>query len=726
MGVKVETAPAETHDADFFHLMRDSLAGLLSRHTAAPNGARLWTDLVDKGFVPVDSVDDVGGWQAITLIAGELGSIGSRAPIVEAAIRSALSAHLPASSGKGTLIHFAAASDFEIRDGHISGQCDFLPEHPEARELLILVTDGWAGNAVLVDLEAPGVVVEPRVLMNAPICTRAVLTQAAAAPVAIDAAEIDALHRLYRLGLAARALGAADAGFGLAVEHAQTREQFGQVIGRFQALQHKLANSFIAIEGARLLVNAAARARDAGATDWAGRASAAAAFANPALRQVSLETHHVLGAIGYAEEHQAPHLFRLAHRDLTVLGGLRAARDEIAAQLLDAGEPLVAETDDAVRPYRLELRKWLDDNWTAEDRAENARRPFEERNWNMDFAARMGRDGLTMLTWPKEAGGEAREPLEQLAFLEETFIAQAPIQSTTVASWILGPELLTHATPELQESLLPAIRRGELSFCLGYSEPSAGSDLASLRTRAVRDGDDYVVNGHKIWNTDGHRASHMILAARTDPDPAKKHGGISLFIVPMDAPGLSVRPSMAFYGHYFSEVFLDEVRIPASARLGAENGGWSVLTSALATERVIMASYSAQVQHLLKRVIAHCRTTGLASDPFVRDRLATLACEAEVARLLALRAITPRPDGKAPHIEAAMGKVYASELGERLAEAAIDLLGQQAMLTGGMEGAPLDGAIDYTLRQAIMMVVGGGTAEIQRNMIAQRGLGLPR
>ncbi len=723
MEANMALASAVDGDAEFRALMRDSVAGLLGRHADAPNETALWSALVAQGFVPVRSVADVGGWQGVTMMAEALGRIGSRAPLLESAIRARALGATDLAGDQATAICFAAPQDIECRDGRISGTCHFLVAHP-ALECVLVFLPG--GGGALVSLAAAGVSVATCAVMNAPLWLRVTLDNAEAASFSISPDEVANLHRLYRLGRAARAQGAVRAGFDLAVEHARTREQFGQVIGRFQGVQHKLANSLIALEGSSLHIAGSAAAYDGGGADWAGRAAAALAFAGPALRQVALDNQHILGAIGYAEEHLAPHLFRLAHIDLTVLGGVQQARSEVAAQLLDRGERLVADTGNAASDYRAQLRDWLATNWTAAEREENSRRPFEERNWNVEFARRLGRDGLTMLTWPKAMGGEGRSPLEQLAYLEETFLAEAPIQSTTVASWILGPEIVTHGAPELQAQLLPGIKRGELSFCLGYSEPNAGSDLAALKTRAVRDGDHYIVTGSKIWNTDGHRATHMILAARTDPDPAKKHAGISLFIVPMDAPGINIRPSMAFYGHYFSEIFLDEVRIPATAMLGQENRGWGVLMSALATERVIMASYSAQVQHLLDRIVDHARATGLVNDPFVRDRLAVLACETETARLLALQAIMPKADGSAPLVEAAIGKVFASELGERLAESAIDLLGPSALLTRGEADAPIQGAIDYTLRQAIMMVVGGGTAEVQRNMIAQRGLGLPR
>jgi alkylation response protein AidB-like acyl-CoA dehydrogenase len=510
------------------------------------------------------------------------------------------------------------------------------------------------------------------------------------------------------------------------VEHARGREQFGQPIGRFQAIQHKLANSLIGLDACELQLAAAADAFDAREAGWRYRASSAIAFAGQTLRQVALETQHVFGAIGYALEHEAPGHFRRIHGDIVQHGGARRAREELAVALLDEGTSLFAAGADPVATFRAGFRDWLDRNWTVEDRAANRRRPFEEQNWNRDFAHRLGAGGWTTLTWPREAGGQARTPLEQLAFIEEIFFAGAPLQSIVVGSWILGPEIIAHGSPELQQTMLPGIRAGEHSFGLGYSEPGAGSDLASLRTHAVRDGDDYLVTGQKIWTTDGHRCSHLILAARTDPDPAKKHGGISLFVMPMNAPGVSVRPNMAFYGHYFCSIFLDEVRIPATARLGPENGGWRILTSALASERVIMAGFATQVRRLLGQVIDHVRAHGLARDPFVRDRIGRLACEVESARLLALRSILQSGGAHAPLVEAAMGKVFSSELGEQLAEAAIDMLGAAALLGADAPGTPAGGAIEQMLRRSIMMVVGGGTSEIQRTLIAQRGLGLPR
>ena len=716
-------------------MLRDSVRRMLAQTWSREGGSTsieaVWTALVEQGLTALGGDPELGGLHEVLIVLEELGRAGCPAPLLPAVLANlALGPRAAAITGERLALAFGAfdgdpnAGSVSLNGGRLDGELRFVEDTAGARQLLVFVAEGPALCRIATD--AQGLTVTPTPGLPVPAFATLGFAQVAADVLPIDAGRIADLNRIARLALAARAYGAARRGFELAVEHARVREQFGQPIGRFQALQHKLANSVIGLDACELQLAAAADAYDAGDAGWRYRAASTVAFAGPTLRQTALETQHVLGAIGYAEEHEAPGHFRRIHGDVVRSGGARRAREEVAAALLDEGASLFATGADPAAEFRGEFRAWLERNWTVEERAANQKRPFDEQNWNLDFARRLGRDGWTTLTWPREAGGQARTPIEQLAYVEEIFFAGAPLQSCTVGSWILGPEIITHGSPELQQTILPGIRAGEFSFGLGYSEPGAGSDLAALRTRAVRDGDDYVVTGQKIWTTDGHRCTHLILAARTDPDPAKKHGGISLFVMPMNVPGVSVRPSMAFYGHWFCSIFLDEVRIPATARLGPENGGWRILTSALASERVIMAGYATQVRWLLGRIIDHVRTHGLASDPFIRDRIGGLACEVESARLLALRSILLSGGDRAPLVEAAMGKVFASELGERLTEAALDMLGSAALADAVVPGTPAGGAIEQQLRRSIMMVVGGGTAEIQRTMIAQRGLGLPR
>ncbi|WKA42721.1 acyl-CoA dehydrogenase family protein [Cupriavidus necator] len=336
----------------------------------------------------------------------------------------------------------------------------------------------------------------------------------------------------------------------------------------------------------------------------------------------------------------------------------------------------------------------------------------------------LGSKGWNTMSWPREYGGQGRTPYEQLAFMEEIQQAGAPMGGR---GDIQAHALMAFGTAEQQAEFLPKLARGEITFCLGYSEPGSGSDLASMQTTAERDGDEWVINGQKIWTTAAEKADYIWLAARTDRNAVRPHAGLSIFIVPMNSPGLTVRPSMAMYGHTFCQEFLDNVRVPASALVGKLNDGWTVLTSALATERMMMGSFIANARAEFERLVRCVRDkTVLANDGAVRDRIGALAAEVEAGRQLFMKSIAMAEQGKVPIHEAAMSKAFTGELTERLGQAALDILGTGATLSEDAESAIASGRFERLLRYAILTVIGGGTAEIQRNLIAQRGLGLPR
>ena len=246
----------------------------------------------------------------------------------------------------------------------------------------------------------------------------------------------------------------------------------------------------------------------------------------------------------------------------------------------------------------------------------------------------------------------------------------------------------------------------------------------------MRDGDDWIVNGHKLWSTSADKAEYIWLAARTDPQ-AKKHAGISVFMVDLRSPGIRIRPGLALYGTTFSEVFFDDVRVPSRAMVGPVNGGWQVITDALAAERIMMgASRKAIIERAFDRMTAYIRTATvggkvLRCDPVIRDRIGALAAEIEVARQFLVRNAAILDQGRVPLYEAAISKVFASELQERLGQAALDILGSGATLSQDAHCAPV-GELEQVLRHSLMGIISGGTNEIQRTLIAQRGLGLPR
>jgi alkylation response protein AidB-like acyl-CoA dehydrogenase len=316
-------------------------------------------------------------------------------------------------------------------------------------------------------------------------------------------------------------------------------------------------------------------------------------------------------------------------------------------------------------------------------------------------------------------------------FSEEMALAGAPTGAHICAAELIGPALIAFGSAEQKARFLPAFQRGEIIFSLGYSESEAGSDLASLRMSAVQDGDDWIIDGEKLWTSRADVAQYHWLAVRTDKQASPPHAGISVFMVPLDTPGITMRHSMAMYGHSFSSVRYEQVRVPDSARVGPVNGGWRVITHALASERVVMGSHVAAIRSLFAALVSHVASSGqseqaLREDPLLRDRLGALAAEIEAARQLAVNGVRISARGRVPVHDAAMSKVYSGELLQRLVLTALDLLGTAATLGEDSTGVILDGRLEQQLRRSIMMVVGGGTAEVQRNLIATRGLGLPR
>ncbi|WBX84422.1 acyl-CoA dehydrogenase family protein [Sphingosinicella microcystinivorans] len=707
-------------------ILRTAVRKMLAEFSAPVSPPeRRWRGAVDQGLTMLCAGDDAG-LQDLLPVMNELGRAASPLPVLEAAIANIFA---PGRVGPDERIAIGIGRDGEARydGGRLSGTVRLVEGAADADRLMILC---GGRDLCILPAGAPGVEIAatPALLPGlADVHAHGVPCEA----VPLSAADARRLVAILRLGFGARALGAAQRGFEMVVDYARVRRQFGQTIGSFQALQHKLANSHIALEGCRLQMSAAAQAHDCGSADWWALATSAAAFAGLSLRQVALETQHCFGAVGFAEEHEAPALFRRVHGDVARCGGALDARLDLGRHVLNGGaeaiDALFAREDDPAAEFRARLRAWLDANWSAAESAAHRGKPLSERNWNLVFAERLGRDGWAALNWPKAAGGLDATPFEQLAFSEELLKAGVSDYPLICGCRIMAPEIIAHGTPELQAALLPGLRAGTVTGCLGYSEPEAGSDLASLRTKAVRDGDDYVINGQKIWTTDGHRASHMILAARTHPDPDVRHGGISLFILPMDSPGITVRPMMAMYGQTFCNIFFDDVRLPPSWRLGEENGGWKILSRALANERIAMGGFVFQLRVLLEALVDHFREAGdRGESPIVAEAIGRLTAELVTGGQLALNSIALMNDGGVPLVEAAMAKVYASELAQRLTETALDLVGGEALLGAGAPGVPAEGAIEQILRTSIMYVVGGGSNEIQRSMIAQRGLGLGR
>ncbi len=378
--------------------------------------------------------------------------------------------------------------------------------------------------------------------------------------------------------------------------------------------------------------------------------------------------------------------------------------------------------------WREEVRAFIRAHMTPELREEMRRLSNEDVGPEArTFQKKLLEKGWWGLCWPKQYGGMERSAVELFLFIEEMTLANCPYLSLTYTS--MGPTIVRVGTEEQKRHWLPKITRGEIEFAAGYSEPEAGTDLASLRTRADLDGDSYVVNGQKTWNTGAHSATHQWLAVRTDQE-AKKHQGISLLIVPMDAPGITVQPIYVWPGLRTNAVFFDNVRVPKENLIGTPGMGFYYIAMALDFERIAIGS-PAMVQRLygeLLEVVRRLETGGrsLAADPSVRRKLARLEVEIEVARLLAIQNAWAIDQGGVPTTEASMAKIVVSELSARFADAGLEILGAAGQLAPDEPGAPLAGRIQWLYRIAPMLRFGGGTNEVQRIIIAQRGLGLPR
>jgi alkylation response protein AidB-like acyl-CoA dehydrogenase len=345
-----------------------------------------------------------------------------------------------------------------------------------------------------------------------------------------------------------------------------------------------------------------------------------------------------------------------------------------------------------------------------------------ERDWLRTLSKR----GWVAPAWPKEYGGAGMSVMQQFVFNEEMARAAAP-RPNFLAIGLAGPTIIVHGTEEQKREHLSGILSGETFWCQGFSEPGSGSDLASLQTKAVADGDDFIINGQKIWTSGAHRSDRMMLLARTDPD-APKHKGISYFLLNMKTPGIEVRPltNMADTPS-FNEVFFNDVRVPKKDMLGDINRGWYVATTTLDFERSgIINGVSLQrlVQELAQFAREGRRTDGGWTT--VRHELADRAIEAEVLIMLSYRIVSMQAKGLVPNQEASITKLFGSELAQRIARTGVKIAGSYGMLTEGSPRAPMGGRLDALYRIAVGSTLAGGTSEIQRGVIAQRGLGLPR
>jgi alkylation response protein AidB-like acyl-CoA dehydrogenase len=371
--------------------------------------------------------------------------------------------------------------------------------------------------------------------------------------------------------------------------------------------------------------------------------------------------------------------------------------------------------------FRAEVRDFVGREWTSD----GDDRVVDEADWERQtqFRKALSQRGWLTRAWPPQWGGQDADQVDQAIYREEMALAGAPDADQGVDR--VGPSLMLFGNEEQKQRFLPMISRAEIFWCQGFSEPESGSDLASLQTRAVLDGDSYVVNGQKIWTSNAHHADWIFLLARTDPD-APKHRGISFFLVDMRSPGITVQPLINMTGgHGFNQVFFDNVRVPRQNLVGEENRGWYIAATTLDFERSGINRIAAAVR-VLDGLIDHVRGSTSLKTEAIRNQLAELKIEFDLGRMLAYRVAWMQSRKLIPNYEASMSKLFGSEVQQRLANFALNTLGLHGQLAHGSRSVLFDGRIEQYYLSTVSVTIAAGTSEVQRNIIATRGLGLPR
>jgi alkylation response protein AidB-like acyl-CoA dehydrogenase len=754
--------------------LRDAVSSFLDK-AASPEAVReaeplgwdekVWAGLTEMGVPTLGVSEELGGSGAslrdIAVVAEACGARPAPAPVVETLVASRLLARFPevAAPFLGPLVEGGAPVVLAVQPA-IAGRAPVVPGAAVAAavvaldgdELVVVPTPGDGasfanlGTAPLgdVDLTAEG---------------RTVLASGADALDAFAAAvdEWRVLTARWFVGLAreAEAIG---------VQYAKDRQQFGAPIGSFQAIQHRFADLTTDLDGADLLSNKAVWALDVDEPTGASFAGMAFWFAGDTAQRVASWSLHVHGGYGFMEEYDIQLHFRRAKATRLLLGDPRRDLIALGQQLFadptagpipgSAYRPTDTGTADAaahgafveaeradvdtsdggfdfrldadVQAFRDEIRAFLGTHVTDEV-IETAHRTGTIHDWGLH--RKMADAGWISAGWPAEFGGQGRSPLEMNSLSEEMYFSGAPVDGLGVAS-LVAHTLLIDGTQWQKETIIPEILSGQAMCCLGYSEPDAGSDVAACATKAVRDGDEWTINGQKMFTTLAHEAHYVFLLARTNTEVAK-HKGLTMFVVPMDQPGISFTPVHTMGGERTNITYYDDVKVDDRYRVGEVDGGWKVMMTALVFER--NSAWYGELVRLLDHGLGWARATAspaggqMIDDPLVRERLARIAIGNEVSNLLGWRAAWMAATGTLPGVEGTMAKLFTTQHYQVAGDELIDSLGAEGLRRHGDPTTGVDdGWIEAIYRHCQVTTIYGGTSEVCRGIIAERGLGLPR
>lgn len=697
----------------------------------------LWEGVCSMGLPTMALPEAAGGAGAtLTDLAAAVEVHGAHAglvPLVETAVAARLLAAAGADELVDRVVHGARVA---LRAAEEDGAVPVA--FAAVADLVVTV----AGDRLLV-LDGPG---------GPPLATLAGLAAAAVPPEpsgaatvargpAVAAAAARARDEWRALTAVAQA-GLARATLEVGLAYAKERHQFGTPIASFQVLQHRFADLHTRAEGARLLAYEAVWALDEDDPSAPLRAAQAGWWCGEVAEEAAGFSLHVHGGYGFMLEYDVQLHLRRAKATRLLAGdprrelpriaerrwGADAPSEEALAEAATA-RPTRAGMDFRLAPeterFRAEVRRFVAEHLTPEVIA-RAHETGTMHDWG--FHRALCERGYLAAGWPTEVGGLGRDAIEQTLLMQELYAAGAPIDGLNIAAMV-GATLLVCGTEEHKREVLPRILAGEVLCCLGYSEPDAGSDVAAVTTRAVRDGDSWVIDGQKMFTTMAHEAQYVFLLTRTDPD-APKHRGLTMFLVPMDTPGIEVRPVATLGGERTNITFYDGVRVHDRWRVGEPGDGWSVMHAALVYERG--SANWGEPDALVEAVAAWARGPGAdgrrpLDDPRVQESLARWTTELEVGRLLLLRTAWLAAQGELPHVEGSMAKLHITEAFVRAAADLLDALGPAGLVRGhGEAGAAVAGRVEHAFRHAVVTTIYGGSSEIQREIIAGRGLGLPR
>ncbi|MGI5206944.1 acyl-CoA dehydrogenase [Spirillospora sp. CA-108201] len=681
----------------------------VAREAVRNADAGFWPALAEQGLLGLHLPEDAGGEgfgileQAVVL--EELGRALAPGPYAPTVLASAI-LHAAGAEVRGLATGDRKAAvglsgGLDTDGPTVSGTVRPVLGAPLADVFVLPAGDRWAV------LRRDEVTVEPLESLDITRPVGSVTVEAVSLPDECFISGVD-VHALASVLLGAEACGVAGRALDDAVAYAKLREQFGRPIGQFQGVKHKCARMLIAVERARAAVWDAARALDEPEDQRAYAVGVAAALAADAAVTCTEGDIQVHGGVGYTYEHDAHLLYRRALTLRALLGRASTHRAEVAALAVGGvRRPMSVEPAGEAAPVREEIRARVAELAAME--------PLGRR-------AAMAEGGWVTPHLPKPWGRDAG-PLEQIVIQQELRAAKVRPVPLMIAAWVV-PSLVQYGTAEQRRRFLPPTLRGEIIWCQLFSEPGAGSDLAGLRTRAERAEGGWTITGQKIWTSLAREARWGICVARTDPD-RPKHEGITYFLVDMASPGIEVRPLRECTGDaVFNEVFLDGVFVPDDLVVGPVNEGWRVARTTLANERVGLTS-SFQLGGDLPKLLELAAELGLDGDPLVRDGIGRLACDEHAFNLLGLRATLKRLSGTDPGATANVRKLVAMEHGQQVTEYGFTLLGEDGALTGGRRD-PLRARWTRYLLASRAMTIGGGTTEVNLNVIGERILGLPR